>query len=373
MAAPAPGGWGSTGLLRLFSAESGGQVAWLLPAALVLGGTALWFARRGPRLRPALALWLTWLVVTALTFSFMAGIFHAYYTVALAPAVGALVGTGAWVLWRHRASYVATGVLSVTTALTAVLAWALLGRAEAFLPWLRWLVLVLGLTAALALAGAAHLRGRLALAGAAAALVATLAGPAAYAVTTASQPHTGSIPAAGPATAGAPGGVTGGVTGGGPGGHFGRPPGGAPQGQPGTFTQGRTGNAAPKAGGMGGLLDGSTSPTRVTALLQQDAARYTWAAAAVGANNASGYQLAGEQPVMAIGGFNGSDPSPTLAQFEKYVAAGKIHWFIGGGGPGGGPGGGSTSSAAIAQWVEDNFTATTVDGVTLYDLSGGTR
>ena len=92
--------------------------------------------------------------------------------------------------------------------------------------------------------------------------------------------------------------------------------------------------------GLGGLLDGSQSTDAITALLQDDATSYTWAAAAVGSNSAAGYQLATEQPVMAIGGFNGSDPSPTLAQFQEYVADGEIHWFIaGGGGMGGGMGG----------------------------------
>jgi len=132
------------------------------------------------------------------------------------------------------------------------------------------------------------------------------------------------------------------------------------------------------AGGMGGLLDGSTSTAEVTALLQGDADSYTWAAAAVGANNAAGYQLASEEPVMAIGGFNGSDPSPTLAQFKAYVADGAIHYLIaGGGGFGGrmgGPGGASSGAgSAISSWVAANFTATTVDGVTIYDLSGGVR
>jgi hypothetical protein len=77
---------------------------------------------------------------------------------------------------------------------------------------------------------------------------------------------------------------------------------------------------------------------------------------------------------MALGGFNGSDPSPTLAQFQQYVAEGKIHWFIGGGGGGGGFGGqmgGSRSSSQIAQWVQENFAGQTVDGVTLYDLTAG--
>jgi hypothetical protein len=124
-------------------------------------------------------------------------------------------------------------------------------------------------------------------------------------------------------------------------------------------------------GGAGGLLRGSEPSHEIVALLDQDASRYTWVAAAVGSNAASGYQLATGDPVMAIGGFNGSDPSPTPAQFQQYVAEGKIHWFIGGGGFGGGQMGGSRASSQIAQWVEANFTAQTVDGITLYDLTTG--
>ena len=135
-------------------------------------------------------------------------------------------------------------------------------------------------------------------------------------------------------------------------------------------------------GGVGGLLNGSTSTAELTAMLQADADSWTWSAAVVGANSAAGYQLASGEPVMAIGGFNGSDPSPTLAEFQELVANGEIHWFISGGGGLGGPGGGtggmggmggSGAASQIVQWVADGFTATTVDGVTVYDLSGGVR
>jgi hypothetical protein len=71
---------------------------------------------------------------------------------------------------------------------------------------------------------------------------------------------------------------------------------------------------------------------------------------------------------MSIGGFNGSDPSPTLAQFQQYVAQHRIHYFIVGGGPGGG-GPGGASSQPIAEWVAANYTATTIGGTTVYDLS----
>jgi hypothetical protein len=151
----------------------------------------------------------------------------------------------------------------------------------------------------------------------------------------ANSSHTGSIPTAGPSTTGGMG-----------------------MGMPG--------------GGAGGLLDGSTSTDTLTGLLLEDADSYTWVAAAVGANSAAGYQLATERSVMPIGGFNGSDPSPTLAQFQEYVADGEVHYFIGGGARGGmgmGQDGGSEAAAEISAWVAATYPAQTVDGVTVYDLT----
>jgi 4-amino-4-deoxy-L-arabinose transferase-like glycosyltransferase len=133
---------------------------------------------------------------------------------------------------------------------------------------------------------------------------------------------------------------------------------------------------------MSGLLDAPTPTAEMKALLEADAGKYTWIAAAVGSQTASGYQLATGDPVMAVGGFNGTDPSPTLAQFQQYVKDGKIHYFVGGalsggGGFGGGGGnststGGSNDSSQIATWVAANYTAKTVGSVTVYDLTAPT-
>jgi len=362
------GQWGATGLWRMFGSEVGTQVAWLIPAALILGVAGWWFARgtAGRAVRAGLTLWLAWLLVTGLTFSFMAGIFHPYYTVALAPAIGALVGIGALALWRHRGSLVASGLLGLVTALTTGLAFELLARDASWHPWLRYVVGVVGFAVALLIVGMRHLPRRVGLAVASAAVIVGLTGPAAYSLATAATPHSGAIPSAGPSSSGF----------GGPGGGFGAAPGGALAGRAAIGGTARGGSGA----SAGGLLDGSTSSTALNALLEADASSYTWVAAAVGSNSAAGYQLATQQPVMAIGGFNGSDPSPTLAQFKEYVAAGKIHYFIAGGGVGGGFGGGfggggigagGSTSSAIAQWVESTFTARTVDGVTVYDLTTG--
>ena len=377
------GGWGSTGLLRLLGGEVGGQIAWLLPAAVIALVAGLWFGRRAPRtdpVRAGLLLWGGWLVVTALTFSFMAGIFHAYYTVALAPAIAALVGIGVHVLWRSRPSYAASITLAGAVAFTAGFNCFLLARTSDYLPWLRWAVLVLGLVAALGLCALGRAPRRWALAVAGLATVASLLAPAAFAVTTATTPHSGSIPAAGPAsTSGGPGGL--GFPGGRPGGPGVSPGRGGgtgtmPTAPPGGFAPGGgfAGGTAGWTGGGGGLLDASTPPAAMTRLLEHDASSYTWAAATVGSNNASGYQLATQLPVMAIGGFNGSDASPTLAQFEADVAAGRIHYFIDSGqGGGGGISPGGATSTAITSWVSSHFRASTVGGTSIYDLSGGTE
>jgi hypothetical protein len=235
-----------------------------------------------------------------------------------------------------------------------------------------------------------------------AAVAAALAGPLAYSVTTASAAESGAIPSAGPAVAGSFGGPGGfgagragrfggagnpfaggaGAPAGGqfpggqvPGGRFpgGQVPGGGfPGAGAGGFPGGRTGAGRAGGGrgfggGIGGLL-GSTAPSAaVRSLLEQDASTYRWVAAITGAEQASGYQLATGDPVMAIGGFNGTDPTPTLAAFERDVAAGDIHWYIAGGGFGGRSGSGDAGQ--IATWVAAHYSARTVGGVTLYDLS----
>jgi 4-amino-4-deoxy-L-arabinose transferase-like glycosyltransferase len=372
------GNWGATGIGRMFNSEMGGQIAWLLPAALILLAAGLWITRRAPRtdqVRAAFLLWGGWLLVTGLIFSFMQGIFHAYYTVALAPAIAALVGIGVATLWKERDS-AAMLVLAGTVVVTALWSYTLLSRAESWHPWIKYLVLLAGVVAAIGLALGHRLDRRLLAVVAATAVFSGLAGPTAYSISTAATAQTGSIVSAGPT-------VSGGMGGGGRGGGFGGGGGQAPpQGQNGTQNgtgqaqgqnqfgggQGRGGGGM--GGGMGGLLNSTTPSAELLAALKADAGSYTWAAAAIGSNNASGYQLASELPVMAIGGFNGSDPSPTLAQFQAYVATGEIHYFIGGSGLGGASStGGSNVASQISAWVAANYTATTIGDATVYDLS----
>jgi 4-amino-4-deoxy-L-arabinose transferase-like glycosyltransferase len=378
------GNWGATGITRMFGSEFGGQISWLLPAALILLVAGLVATRKLPRtsrVRAAFIIWGGWLVTTWLTFSLMQGIIHPYYSVALAPAIAAVVGIGVTTLWKQR-SAVATFVLAGTVLVTALWSYTLLARSSDWHPWIRYVVLLTGVIAALGLAGSPWLAGRLEgatrrrvmLGIGALALVSGLLGPVGYSLNTASTAHTGSIPSAGPSVSQT--GFGGGGRGGGGGGGFGggQAPGGTQSntqgGTPGSTqggTQSRGGFGG--GGGAGGLLNATTPSADLVTALESNASSYKWVAATVGSNNASGYQLATEDPVMAVGGFNGTDPSPTLAEFEAYVTSGQIHYFIASSTVGGTSTSGSNAAEQITSWVESNFTATTIGGTTVYDLS----
>jgi 4-amino-4-deoxy-L-arabinose transferase-like glycosyltransferase len=384
--------WGPTGITRLFGSEMGTQVSWLIPAALVMLLGALWLSRREGRtskLRAATVLWGTTLIVSGLILSLSKGIIHPYYTVALAPAIGALVGIGGTELWRHRRSLTSRLFLSAAIGVTTWWANVLLSRTPTFESWLRPTILVAGIAAALTVLVIGHVKRGIAVAIAAGSMLTAVGAPVAFALDTASTPHTGSIPTAGPSSGqGGPGGfggARGGPTGGQRTGGFGTAPNGTAGGPPPTGTTGfapptgtagatGTGNTGGFGGGRGqgggGLLGSSTPSAALTAALKANASSYTWVAAAIGSNDASGYQLATGDPVMAIGGFNGSDPAPTLAQFETFVAAGKIHYFIAG--SVGTPNGGSNASSQISTWVSSHYTAVTIGGVRVYDLTKAT-
>ena len=245
----------------------GGQVSWLIPGALVALAALLWLSRRSPRMdrtRSAAILWGGWLVLTGLVFSYMSGIIHPYYTVALAPAVGALTGIGAAVLWRDRHTVFARVTMAGMLAVTAGWAWVLLGRSPGWYPWLRVAILAAALGSAAAilvprrplagLGGAGRGRMFLAAVPVSLAVAAGLGGPLAYSINTAATVHTGALPSAGPAVATGFGpagsGPAGSATGsaGWPGGRF---PGGA-----------GTGGSASGLGGFGagGQAGGSRFP-----------------------------------------------------------------------------------------------------------------
>jgi 4-amino-4-deoxy-L-arabinose transferase-like glycosyltransferase len=384
---------GSTGLNRLFSSEMGLEISWLLPAALIALIVGLVVVGRRHLADPAragLVLWGGWLLVTGLVFSYMSGTIHPYYTVALAPAIAGLVGTGGALLWHARERFLGRLGLAAMIGITAFWGWCLLNENPNWLPWLRWVVLFGGLLSAAAIViGSVPTLRKLVTVGVLAGTLFGLTGTTAYALATTTVAHSGSIPSVGPAGSSS-GGTGGGGTGGGLPGGAGGPGGsasgsetdgsdstdGTQQGPGGTPPEGMTGEMpgestdgtsddAPSGtgGGMGGA--GSTTSSALQKLLEASDAK--WAAAVNGSQSAAQIELDTDTAVMAIGGWS-SDPAPTLAEFKAYVAAGDIGYYISSG-TGGGMGGGSSTASAIQEWVAANYDSTTVGGQTVYDLS----
>jgi 4-amino-4-deoxy-L-arabinose transferase-like glycosyltransferase len=321
---------------------------------LILLAAGLWFTRRearASRTRAALILWGGWLLVTAGVFSFMSGIVHPYYAVALAPAIAALVGIGSVELWRGRGYWPARIVLAVVILGSSAWSAVLLGRDASWLPWLRIVIVVFGVVAAAAILlrldslrfAGQNTAGRFRNAAAAAVVVVSLLagglGTAAWTLATAATAHSGSIPTSGP---------SGSAMGG-----FGNRAGGF--------------GAAGGAGQAGGPGFEGTSDAGLTALLKSTTTK--WSAIVSGATQAASLELATNTNVIALGGWNGGDPYPTLAEFQDMVAKGQIGYYIAGGGMGGGGFGGQGGNSEVASWVQANFQAQTVGNSTVYKLT----
>lgn len=327
---------GSTGVLRMFNDSFGPNIAWLIPLALLAAIAVLWWTQREKRTNHKRALILValgWLLIHAAVFSMTGGTIHPYYVVVMAPAVAILVGAG---LPYLKACYVSGRwpmiLLPVAVLLSAVTAFVLFSYDTTWMTYLRWPALIGGLIAAILLT-LNLLKPRLALQTSALVLAAISVGfgPVSYAFATVSVAHTGSIPTAGL-------------------------------------------ESTAMAGSNNESASVSSELTNYLLAGQGDA---TWVAVTDSANTSAGLQISTGQPVMALGGFNGSDDTTTLAAFKALVKAGKVKYYVagqggmGGGFGGGGPGGASTISE-ITSWIEANAKTVTTggsDNVTVYDLT----
>ena len=322
-----PGGTGfggQTGIFRIFNNDFGPNIAWLLVLALAGGGLLLWILRKIPRTnrgRAAVIFWMLWLLIHIVIFSMTSGVIHPYYVVAMAPAVAALVGISLSFLWgaytRRKPLPVLVGVTAVTTVI-------ILGYTGTMI-WLMWIVGLLGLAGMIGLLINLYAPRRwLQNSAIVAALAACAVAPTVYTLATVNVAHTGSIPTAGP-------------------------------------------NSTAMRGSNN---ESSQADSQLVQYLLRHQHGATWLVAVASANESAAIQLTSGQPVMAVGGFNGSDMPLTLEQFKQLVKAGKVNYYAisSHGRDGGGPGGGNNE---ITAWVKQTGTVVNYGGsdVTLYKLS----
>ncbi|MFI7131864.1 ArnT family glycosyltransferase [Nonomuraea sp. NPDC050153] len=387
---------GESGAGRLFNDILAGQISWLLPFCVVaLAFAAVMRVRRieGPS-GAAWLLWGGWLVVHYVVFSFSSGTFHPYYTTAMAPAVAALCGMGGVAMWQeYRRSRTWAWALPLAVALTGGWSFVVLRRTPDWAPWLAWVVLGATLAAVVVLVLArvrAQVTVRIAAVALAATVVAGLAGPAAYAVSSLGSQVNGTNPTAGPNA----GQMGFGRMGGGPGGQFpgrdfrngqmqdgqmpngqtpngqmpnGQMPGGQgqpdAQGQPGGQDAGSGTGRTGRAGFMGGGPGGGIGDSMVKYLLANQG-KATWLVAVNSAMQASPTILSTRKPVLSMGGFTGSDAAMTVDRLKELTSSGQLRYVLSGGDRGG-PGRGN---AEVTTWVQQNCKAVAgQDG--LYDCA----
>nr|WP_242453414.1 glycosyltransferase family 39 protein [Mycolicibacterium sp. P9-64] len=326
------GGWGSQskGLTRLFSGEFSFEIGWLIPAALlatVLVMVARGRAPRTDRVRAAAILFGGWILVDGLVLSYMQGMIHPYYSLSIAPAVAAMFAIGIGQMWASREFWWCRIGLAVTLLATGLWSWWTLEGNADWLPGLKWAILLLTVVASLALIAVLAIEPRrsvvVALLGVA--VAGALAGPAAYAVATVGAAHQGGGPSVGPARADGRG-----------------------------------------MGMWGGPGKGVDTP-ELDAMLEST--RTPWSAAIDRSSSAAGLELSTNTAVMAIGGFMGTDPTPTLQQFKDDVAHHEVTYYIATNNHGHGPMWGGHGHTDIATWVASTFNGVQLGSATVYDLS----
>jgi 4-amino-4-deoxy-L-arabinose transferase-like glycosyltransferase len=326
------GGWGSQsqGITRLFSGEFGFEIGWLIPAAMLATVLVVVARGRAPRtdpVRAAAILFGGWVLVDGLVLSYMQGSIHPYYSLSIAPAVAAMFAIGVGQMWARREMWWCRVGLVATLLATGLWSWWTLEGNRDWLPGLKWAVLVLTVVASLALLGVWGFRPHRGVAAAllGLAVAGALAGPAAYAVATAGAPHEGGGPSVGPARAGGRG-----------------------------MGMGMWGGKEVDTPELDALLEASSTP---------------WSAAIDRSSSAAGLELSTNTAVMAIGGFSGTDPTPTLPQFQDDVAHRRVAYYVASNSHGRGPGRTAHGHADIAKWVAETFRSVQVGGATVYDLS----
>ncbi|MGN6485024.1 MAG: glycosyltransferase family 39 protein, partial [Thermomicrobiales bacterium] len=412
---------GQPGIFRFLNENLGGQIGWLAVVA-VIGLVVAWgwgaWRTMTPQ-RVSLAIWGGWFL-TAATFFSIAGFYHRYYLTTVSPSIAALVGIGSialWNAWRRGGWRI---VLLPATLLTGAAAqWWILRPYD---DWSRRLTpVIVGLAVAVAIVllvlplvrreswsvSRRHAIGKVA---ATIGLAALLIAPATWsAITVTAANANGTLPLAGPATGamngmgggtfigfdradrsrtarsndgrdarGSDGTTAGALPSGTPvaGAGFTAPSSGdLPAGQDDEATLPPTGTAGAAMPGVGTGRESGTSLDKTTLdYLIANKGNARWLVVVPSANAGSSIILETGQPVMALGGFSGSDQILTLDQFKQLVANGEIRFVMTGGGIGGG-GSRDGGNGEILDWASGTCSPVTIDGSTvtgLYDCQGAT-
>ena len=348
--ASAPGGPGgasengAAGFFRLFNAQLGGQASWLLALGIVgmfaAGWGIHWSAlthhpagdstpatRALSPQQSALVLWGVWTLTQVVFFS-VAEFFHRYYLSMLAPGIAALAGIGAVLLWRdfqRRPAGWRQWLLPAALLITALTQVVILADYSGWNSWMTPLIVIGSLLIAGVLVGYQLGRDRFLpvprfstagwsqrlipftpLLAVAVGIALLLVGPVTWTAVSLTSAGT-AFPAAGPSPAS----------------NLVQAPFGARR--PGRFSGGF---------GLGGSFRLRVD-SYLVAYLEAHQGSEKFLFATENAETAAPYIIATGKPVMALGGFSGSDPILSISKLQTLIRGGTVRYFLfrrGGGG-----------------------------------------
>lgn len=309
----APGGGGGSifnigtaGPLRLFQSALGPQISWLLPFAII-GMLASYIVYADPRRKwyqttekqKQIVLWTGWLVLVGGFFS-VASFFHPYYTIMLAPAIAALSGIGLMGMLKALKVFNRKNIrfyfLPLAIAVTAMLqAWYV----SSYYSWLTILILIIGIAASL---GIIFIRSKKIMKNVIIAGLITIAiAPSFWSMTPTIAKTSDAIPSAGP-------------------------------------------DLLNSHGNQGGIGNGSVN-TKLLKYLQKNQGNAKYLFATADSGTAAPYIIKTKKAVMAMGGFNGTDPAMTLSKFKQLVKSGQVKYYLDGGKSG-------ATNSSIVNWIK---------------------
>lgn len=337
--------WGATGGSRLLTEDFATQIAWFVPLAatgVIVGFLITMHTSRIDIRRASFILFSTWFLTTWGVFSFMKGIFHEYYTVALAPPISALAAIAIVGLYLTKSEQWSKFTIPLIVLFSSLITYGII-IANGNLVQIANLVLAGGILSVILYLLSNMIKCHTKILQTTLTItlsISLLAAPLSWTAYTVATGSNGFRIIAGPTD---------------------------------NLALWSSKNRLTEVNGvLQKVTDSFTSP-HIVGLLQKVPKSYSWAMATRWSQNASLYQLASGKAVMAIGGYNSTDPYPTLSSFKHLVQQHKIRYYLiadsseetdevtilGG----------SRNSLEIDAWVMRNYQSMSIDQMHLFDLS----
>ncbi|GAA1755334.1 glycosyltransferase family 39 protein [Pseudarthrobacter sulfonivorans] len=333
---------GGDGLRRLLNGNFAPEIGWLLFTGVACCVVILVLNRSldlTARQRNTAAIACLWFTSVLVVLASMGTMIHTYYTYSLAAPLALVVAIGLSSLWKQRHRMVVRALGAVLIGSSAYMALRVMEYSQEWPLWARLLVGLAGISGSL-LWLSPRFSARIPRTSAVVLLGCLLLGPMGTALFTIGTPQQGTNPQSGPVGD-----------------------------DPASMSRLLLSVKAGQPPWAQQIALGAPPSHSVLDLLRNHSSGQQWAAATYSAQNAARYQLESGRPVIPLGGWLGTDPAPTLEQFQGLVAQHRVGYFIwqqdllerGEL---------SAETRGITDWVRSNFTEQVVDGVRLYDLRG---